>query len=73
MIDFVFPASGLSQTTETDQTARGIEVSALDQHCVHLIKLLAHNGLTPKNSPEKAKSDAGDDLRDMVWARGDMI
>ena len=33
---------GLSQTTETNQTARRIEVSTLNQHRVHLVKLLAH-------------------------------
>ncbi len=33
---------GLSRTTPKNQTARRIEVSTLNQHRVHLCKLLAH-------------------------------
>lgn len=60
---------GLSQTTETKQTARRIEVSTLNQHRVHLVKLLAHYGLTSKSRPEKPKNHAGNELR----ARGDVF
>lgn len=64
---------GLSQTTETNQTARRIEVSTLNQHRVHLVKLLAHYGLTSKSRPAKPTSEGDDTLRDMLRARGDVF
>ncbi len=47
---------GLSQTTETNQAARRIAVSTLNQHRVHLIKLLAHHRLTSKSRLQKPMS-----------------
>lgn len=64
---------GYTITTDKNNEIQRAEVGILNQKTAHKLKLLQQFGMTPKGRVGlRSTKQAGDDLRDMLAARGDL-